>query len=426
MSRLLGAIPTLAFAYVLIVQPVFDRAAPGLLNKQILWPALFALTLLFATICRRELDLDQLKKPPFMLLICFLCFSGASVLWAHSPPDSLKRWIGAIMIVTTIVLPMTLRKPTPDIIVGLFWLYATSIAINAIFVLTTPPMMTDDGHVMGHTGYFYHKQYLGMCASVAILLATHMILSGRRLVASFITICLAAWVMAEAQSRAALGFGIIAVGAAYATLLMSKITKLSVALLVSLIPATFMSLSLVIPNIPERLSSRIYGDPTFSGRTIIWDWVETQAALKPWLGWGFHSFWFVPNSPSFNAPGFVRDMPASHSGYLDMRLETGYFGLLLFLAFIVATLYSLERVRQHHPDWGPPFLSLFIYVLVMNLLETIWFVQYDPLWILFLLLAANAARYEATHFSAVKILEPKKTRAHQFAHSTISPLVNKR
>lgn len=420
MRRLFAVIPLVAFAYVLIGQPVVDQLSPGLLNHKVLWPALFALTLLLAVRFRRDLNLQQLKKPPISVLLAFLCFAGVSVLWAYSPADSLKRWIGAAMIVVTIVLPLTLKKPRVDIVDGLFWLYTIAVLINAIFVLTTPAMISREGVPMGRTGYYYHKQYLGMCVSVAIIMAAHMILwRRRRIVPAIVTLSVSVWLLLEAESRASMGFAILAPMVAALTLLASRQTNLSLALVVSILPASFMALSLFIPNIPERLSFHVFGDPTFSGRTLIWDWVETQAALKPLFGWGFHSFWFVPNSPSFTAPGFISEMPASHSGYLDLRLETGYLGIGLFLAYLVASLHSLERLRKEDAGRTLYFLSLFIYIMTMNLMETLWFTSFDPLWTLFLILSASTVESQTTRSPVSKISQLTKASSHRFPHSAI-------
>ncbi|MCB1529060.1 MAG: O-antigen ligase family protein [Hyphomicrobiaceae bacterium] len=415
MKRLLAAIPFVAFAYVLIGQPVLERLLPGPLNHKVVWPALFLLTIILAVIYRKELDLQRFKEPPLSLLLIFLCFAGASVFWAFSPPEAFKRWIAAAMAVTTIILPLTMREPKAQTLDRLFWIYVVAIFINAIFVLSEP----SDG-ARGHTGYFYHKQYLGMCVSVAILLAGYMIAWRHRyIVPALITMAVSIWLIVEADSRAAMGFAILAPIIAFVTFIFGRQTKLSLGLVVSIIPISFMAFSLFVPNLAERLSFHVFGDPTFTGRTLIWDWVETQAAMKPWFGWGFHSFWFVPNSPSFTAPGFVSEMPSAHSGYLDLRLETGYIGIGLFLAYVVATLNALGRFGQDNPGRMFCFLSLYIYIMMMNLMESLWFTLFDPLWLLFLFLSASSLQREKAPHLVSPISEPEQSRKHRFPHSTI-------
>ena len=138
----------------------------------------------------------------------------------------------------------------------------------------------------------------------------------------------------------------------------------------------------------------LYGDSTFTGRTIIWDFVESEIARRPLLGWGYQSFWLVPGSPSFfEAPGWVRIMPNAHNGYYDTTLEMGYVGYALLVIFIIATLHAIGRVADRDPTRGWLVLSLALYVIMWNYLESLWMRGFEFLWVVFLIIAAEAARY---------------------------------
>lgn len=421
--RMFAAIPVAAFIYVIMGQEVLERVFPDIPNtKHIVWPILFLLTLMLAVACWRDLDLKRLVRAPVLVLGLFLSFAGASVLWAYSPTDTFNRWVLSAIIVATIILPMTLKQPEFDFVKALFWSYAAALFINGIFVLATPPMMSWQGEVLGHAGYFLHKQYLGMCGSMAFLIATYMFFSGQKRSVALLIIVASLWIVWESSSKTSLGFAILAPAAAAAALFASRKTKVSLVWIVFAVPAFYILLGNFIPNLSERLSYRIYGDSTFTGRIFIWNFVEQHAALRPWLGWGFHSYWAVPNSPSQLATGFVKDMPAAHSGYLDTRLELGYIGLLLFLAFLAASIYSLERVRRQDPGRAMLFLSVIIYIMLMNLLETIWLVPFDPLWTSFLLVTAEAVRQGSATLTkpvAMVTAEPQKVRVHRFPHATV-------
>lgn len=429
MRRLFEAIPILAFAYVLIGHPLLERVMPDVpLGPQGVWVALFLLTLVLAFACRRDMDLRMLRRPPVILLGLFLCLAGASVLWAYSPPSTFKRWIQAIIIAATVILPMAQKRPSLDIVNGIFWCYAAAIAINAVFVMTTPPMLTWEGEVLGHAGYFLHKQYLGMCASIAIIVSAYLFISREKRVAPLIVIATSLWLIAASGSKTSLGFAIIAPLVAAATIYVSKKLQIAAAWIVAAIPASYLTLGMLVTGLSERISYRIYGDATFTGRIFIWNFIETQTAAKPWLGWGFHSFWAVPYSPIEKAPGFVRDMPSSHNGYLDVRLELGYVGLTLFLAFLIATVYSLEHVRRSSPGRATLFLSLMLYVMLMNLLDTLWLIPFDPLWSLFLIVTAAAVRHANVYpvTPAIVAAEPKRRRKHWYPHAMVGVLGTRR
>jgi exopolysaccharide production protein ExoQ len=145
----------------------------------------------------------------------------------------------------------------------------------------------------------------------------------------------------------------------------------------------------------NRLSFMLYGDSTFTGRTIIWDFAQLKIASRPLLGWGYQSFWLVgPDAPSIvDAPGWVKMMPNAHNGYYDTTLEMGYIGYTLLVIFIIATLHAIGRVADRDPARAWLVLSLALYIILWNYLESLWMRGFEFLWVVFLILAAEIARY---------------------------------
>ena len=147
-----------------------------------------------------------------------------------------------------------------------------------------------------------------------------------------------------------------------------------------------------VSNPIERIGYRLYGDATLTGRTGIWAFIDYQISQKPWFGWGFHSYYFVPNSPQNEAPGYIREMPSSHSGYLELKLETGRIGYWIFLVFIYSSLHLLERVRRKDPVRAWCFLSIELFAVLINLLDSNWLVL-THFWLLYLIVVAESVRY---------------------------------
>src|SRR5438874_2989240 len=103
---------------------------------------------------------------------------------------------------------------------------------------------------------------------------------------------------------------------------------------------------------------------------------------SPLLGWGYQSFWLVPDSPcTVDAPGFVKMMPNAHNGYYDTMLEMGYVGYALLLIFIIATLHGIGRVAERAPARAWLLLSLALYVIIHNGLESTWMRAFDLMWV---------------------------------------------
>ena len=86
-------------------------------------------------------------------------------------------------------------------------------------------------------------------------------------------------------------------------------------------------------------------------------------------------------------------MPNAHNGYYDTTLEMGYVGLALLVTFICATLHAIGRVADRDPVRGWLSLSLCFFVMISNGLESTWMRGFEFLWVMFVILAVDAARY---------------------------------
>jgi O-antigen ligase len=86
-------------------------------------------------------------------------------------------------------------------------------------------------------------------------------------------------------------------------------------------------------------------------------------------------------------------MPHAHNGYLDVRLETGLIGFALFVSFIITTLYAIGRMAGCNPVRAWIALSLALFVIFDNFLETVWMRGFNILWVIFVIVAAEAGRY---------------------------------
>ena len=159
------------------------------------------------------------------------------------------------------------------------------------------------------------------------------------------------------------------------------------------IPVAYYVLSSISNINMNRLAYILYHNSTLTGRTIIWDFVQNEIARRPLIGWGYQSFWFVPNSPAISdAPGWVKMMPNAHNGYYDTLLEMGYIGLALLLTFIFTTLHAVGRVADRDPARARLVLSLILFAICYNYFESLWMRGFEFLWVVFLIAAAEVGR----------------------------------
>jgi O-antigen ligase len=309
------------------------------------------------------------------------------------------------MVVLSIILPAMIAGRTVDMMRGLFLCFAFASILNVFFVLGgSPVIMSQDwlGRAnAGYAGYFGGKNYLGECAAVALLLSLHeMAHPGYRRALGAIVVVVATLLLFWANSKTALGLALIIPCLAGTTLIIAKKTRISLAIILLSIPFCFAILSSVSNFNASRISYMLYGDSSFTGRAVIWDFAQSEIDRRPLLGYGYQSFWLAGlNAPSIiDAPkGYGRSwigaMPNAHSGYYDTTLEMGYVGLVLLLVFIVATLHAINRVADRSPVRAWLVLSLALYIIVYNYLETLWMKGFLFLWVVFLILTAEIARF---------------------------------
>lgn len=398
-----AALPMLACLYAIVVEPVIyvvtapPKTLQGIMEtrweNRIFWLALAAFSIVL--FLRNRSRLTGLSWPPNIIcLTAYLAFAGSSVLWAFSPELSFVRFLQQMMILASIVLPVLAADRTANLMRGLFLCFALGSIVNVAFVLNNPASLVRT--FGGYPGYFEGKNYLGEFAAVAFLLSLYEILHpGYRRAIGIVIVVIAVALLILANSKTAFGLALIVPFLAWLTLLVTRSLNISPAIVLLSIPLCYAVLSTVTGVGVERISYWLYGDSTFTGRTIIWDFANNEIARRPLLGWGYQSFWLVgPDAPSVvDAPGWVKGMPNAHNGYIDTKLELGYAGFTLLLSFILATLHMIGRVAARDPMRALLLLSLAIYIVLYNLLESLWMRGFEFLWVVFVLVAAETARY---------------------------------
>ena len=394
-------VPISACVFALIVSPLLIflnipavQALEARPETRIFWPAMVAISVALVMQNRSRLTLP----PHIICLLAYLAFAGASVLWAYSPERSFIRFVQQVMIVTSIVLPAILAARTADMMRGLLLCFAFALILNGFFVLRGNSTIVEYGSTLvniGYQGYFNGKNYLGECAAVAFLLSLPEIVHrGWRRVFGMTVVTVAFLLVYMSNSKTALGLALICPFLAALTLVVRKLTRISPAIILLSIPICFTLLSSVSNFSFERISYILYGDSSLTGRTVIWDFANSEITHSPLVGWGYQSFWLVPGSPAIvDAPGWVKMMPNAHNGYIDTKLEMGYVGLAFLVAFLIATLHATGRVADRDPARARLVLSLVLFIILYNFFESLWMRGFEFLWVVFVIVAAEIGRY---------------------------------
>jgi exopolysaccharide production protein ExoQ len=362
-------------------------------EPRIFWPVMTAISIVLAVSNRRRLS--RITLPPHLIcLLAYLAFAGVSTLWAFRPELSFIRYLQQVMVLTCVVLPTMLVVRTTDMMRCLFLCFTFAAIVNVFFIPLDSPTLV--AILKGYPGYFTGKNLLGEFAAIALILALHeTCYPGFRRAFGIIAAIIATSLIFLANSKTALALALFVPLLAMLTLIIRKRLGISIAIVLLIVPTCYVVLSTAFNFNTSRLSYMAFGDPTFSGRTIIWQFALKEIERRPLLGWGYQSFWLVgPDAPSVvEAPGFVKDMPNAHNGYYDTMLEMGYVGYALLLIFVVATLHAIGRVADRDSARAWLLLSLALYVITHNGLESTWMRAYDLMWVVFVMVAAEIGRH---------------------------------
>jgi exopolysaccharide production protein ExoQ len=170
-----------------------------------------------------------------------------------------------------------------------------------------------------------------------------------------------------------------------------------------IIPAC-ICLSLILAfgfDMNGQLAGAVGRDPTFTGRTVIWNAV-LSTNTNPLIGTGYQSFWLGPRlSRVWYLAGGVTE---AHNGYLEIYLNLGLIGVSLLFMFLIASYRSICKRLSPSFSLGSLSLALWTIALFYNITESAAF-NGQLFWIIFLLVVivvsaqAPIAREDTSTFS---------------------------
>jgi exopolysaccharide production protein ExoQ len=153
--------------------------------------------------------------------------------------------------------------------------------------------------------------------------------------------------------------------------------------------------AVVIPNL-SAFFALLGKKSDLTGRTELWTQVITAIGRHPWHGYGVYSFWlglYGPSAPVIEAVGW--DVPHAHNGILDLLLDVGAIGLVLFvIAYLAGVLGSIQIYRQSQSQKDLWPLMVLIVFAAANLTESS-IIHQSLFWTLFMSATFRASRRPA-------------------------------
>ncbi len=137
-------------------------------------------------------------------------------------------------------------------------------------------------------------------------------------------------------------------------------------------------------------------DPTLTGRTIIWDVALTKLQESPLLGFGRGAFW-APGSKYAIAAGRAVAVgfipPHAHNGFIDLALDVGLIGLLLFLINFALTYFRAlnKAYAAKNPEDAWP-LAFLMFLAMNNMTESYLLRLSNIYWVLYITIALSLSQ----------------------------------
>ena len=107
-------------------------------------------------------------------------------------------------------------------------------------------------------------------------------------------------------------------------------------------------------------------DPTLTGRTQLWDFVQAMIDQRPLHGYGYHAFFDLPGLQEHLLALVGWPAPNAHSGYLEVWLGLGLVGLALTITLLLGAFIRALRALIDDPKSVPAcfaFFCLGVYLL---------------------------------------------------------------
>ena len=352
---------------------------------QLLRAVNYLLTLIFV-ICRYKRSIYILLSNPIFVATNVLI--GLSYLWSVTP--AVSQGAGMFIVLNALfgvymAGRFTLKQQV--IILGYVWL--TIAVLNFIFIFFLPQygVMGPPVHTGAWRGVFTHKNGAGkmmvLACAVLFTLFNESKYKPRKWMYG-IGIYLSLVMINYTGSNSALINSMFVMGLVLAIqIFRTRVHKFVLGLVVMASMAIIISI-----NYDEIMMFALLAlgkDPTFSGRTEIWEFVGDMIRIRPVLGWGVAAFWHGMGGEGsryiIERAGWL--VPDSHQGFLDMILQIGYVGAsMVCLSLWLTFNRGLARVRLFK-TWvsGWPSVAM-LYIVFANLSESSLLAPNSIFWIL--------------------------------------------
>ena len=324
-------------------------------------------------------------------LVAMVGWTVATVLWTADPEATRRLLIDVVAFAalgfsTGAILGVDgMRRALSTV-----WKVLLSLCAVTLAVAPEWAARPDVDRAPGWHGVLGHKNALGSVAALALVTFWFDARTPAR--RRWLALALVLLVGSRSSTALAIVLILVCLLVGQATLRVAR-PRLRWCLLTATGIAFVTGIVATFTNRLDVFASILGRDPTLSGRTQIWDAVWRAIELRPLEGQGLAGVWSNPTEPTATIWKELHFESAhAHSGYLDLLLQLGVVGALLFVVLVGSTVAQLARRHDRVGQWG----IVTIAVLCINAFSETGPILNDGFLILSVLATAAAQRPSVT------------------------------
>ena len=338
-------------------------------------------------------------------IAALLLYSAVSIMWSKYPEVAMKRWIKLFGSVVMALIVLSESMPAEAISTLFRRCFLVHIPMDWVFVKYVRNLGTgwDDFGTEMWTGLTIHKNVLGqVCMTAGLYFIWDLFKKpGKsRSVVDLVYLVLIFLLMngpgysKSASALLGLFIGIIVFfSLGFVKKELEGLNKfLAKGALVFLVLILIVKLGVwgftEHQNIGDATLDIAGRDSTLTGRTDLWGDVLGYASKNPIVGVGYGSFWIGSVTHNLWDKHYWRPTQG-HNGYLDIYVELGLIGLILFGGVLFSAFKSIRNRIIDDFDFGRFQMALFSTIVIHNITESSFMRGELDLWFVFLLVALN-------------------------------------
>jgi len=337
--------------------------------KQLFWVTIFIYSTILYFIFNGQFEKSKaLYTFIFLMIYCFL-----SLLWSDEALLSFKRFLLQIIVILSLIFSLAIVSDEEKIhrVIYLFFLFL--LVYNVFFILFFSQYAFDSDGTL--TGIYKGKNYLGFVSVIAFIVSYSMyniLKYEKSIYKKTVIFSTLSWFVILLLSMSKTCISIAFLFYLFWFVKNKQRSRIDMLLIIAIL-FFVISFYLILPIISFSFQGDfgyyfelIFGRIDLTGRGEIWALSFSAIEENFYFGNGYGAYWGVGNIPlAFDIrDSYLRFINQSHNGYLDLYLQIGFIGLIIF------SLLLYFFVRSNYGKLPFYLKYIFIFSLIHNFTES--------------------------------------------------------